>query len=545
MTKSSRKPNLTTLPSRFFRRSLDLIGSLVGLILLAPLFAFIALLIKRDSPGPVLYRGPRVGKGGREFHILKFRTMHETKKSYNSHKVTAHDDPRITPFGRWLRNTKLNELPQLWNVLKGEMSLVGPRPEDPEIVKEWPEDARREILSVRPGVTSPASVIYKDEENLLNSSQVMEDYLLSILPSKLRLDLLYVRNRTLLSDLDTIFMTLVALVPRIKTQDIPEHLLFWGPLSRFFSRHLNWFLIDTLIAFLSMGITGVIWRSAGPLDLGLGQAVLIAIGTAFLFSLINILTGMNRVSWSRARPSEALGLALSSSIVTVLLQIINWLLGLPLPWGMLLVAGLLAFLGFLAARYRTRLLTGIATRWLKARKQAAHVGERVLIIGAGELGQFAAWLLTTSQHSGMFSIVGMVDDDPRKQGLRINGCDVIGNTEDIPRLVEDRDVGVILYSINNITPAQRQRILELCRATAARLIPIPDILALLWSYFPTPGAAPGSNAAQQPLNQLPAHLVADWVDELQALTQLGDLEMIASRLKSIQTTLQPLKRNSE
>ena len=96
-------------------------------------------LCRREGPGPVFYRGPRLGKNGRVFGILKFRTMYECPASYRGPRVTAQDDDRITPLGKWLRDTKLNELPQLWNVLVGEMSLVGPRPEDPEIVKTWPE----------------------------------------------------------------------------------------------------------------------------------------------------------------------------------------------------------------------------------------------------------------------------------------------------------------------------------------------------------------------------------------------------------------------
>ena len=106
---------------------------LLGLFLLSPFFGIIAWAIKRDSPGPIFYRGRRVGRGGKEFTILKFRTMYECPESYAGPCITAKDDERIMPLGRWLRDTKINELPQLWNVLRGEMSLVGPRPEDPEI----------------------------------------------------------------------------------------------------------------------------------------------------------------------------------------------------------------------------------------------------------------------------------------------------------------------------------------------------------------------------------------------------------------------------
>jgi lipopolysaccharide/colanic/teichoic acid biosynthesis glycosyltransferase len=146
---------------------LDIAVSLAALVVLAPFLGLIATAIRRDSPGPAFYRGARTGRGGKVFKILKFRTMYEMPASYSGPKVTAHDDPRVTPLGRWLRSTKLNELPQFWNVLMGEMSLVGPRPEDPTIVQNWPAPVRHEILSVRPGITSPASVLYRNEEALL------------------------------------------------------------------------------------------------------------------------------------------------------------------------------------------------------------------------------------------------------------------------------------------------------------------------------------------------------------------------------------------
>src|SRR4030042_6338557 len=163
-----------------------------------------------------------MGRGGKPFKILKFRTMHERPASYTGLRITAQDDPRITSLGRWLRDSKLNELPQFWNVVKGDMSLVGPRPEDPDIAAQWSDDLRSEILSVRPGVTSPASVIYRNEERLLNGSQVMDTYLEDILPSKLRLDQLYVRHRSFWGDLDVLFWTALVLVPRIGPRQTPE-----------------------------------------------------------------------------------------------------------------------------------------------------------------------------------------------------------------------------------------------------------------------------------------------------------------------------------
>ena len=129
--------------SGIIKRVFDFTAALIGLILLSPFFVLISIFIKRDSPGPVFYWGPRIGRDGMVFKMLKFRTMYETPKSYSGPRVTAKDDDRITRFGKWLRDTKLNELPQLWNVLIGEMSLVGPRPEDPSISKTWPRQLRR------------------------------------------------------------------------------------------------------------------------------------------------------------------------------------------------------------------------------------------------------------------------------------------------------------------------------------------------------------------------------------------------------------------
>ena len=254
---------LTNWFSDSFKRLGDIMVALLGLILLAPIFVLLSILIKRDSQGPVFYRGPRMGKNERVFQIIKFRTMREEPASYTGPSITGRNDPRITPLGQWLRETKLNELSQLWNVLIGEMSLVGPRPEVPEIAQTWPTSLRREILSVRPGITSPASILYRDEEKLLNTSRVMDDYMENILPDKLRLDQLYVRHHNLITDLDALFWTFVILIPPISDQKIPEGWLFGGPVSRLMNHYLNWLIIDFFIAFFSIGFVGVLWRLPG------------------------------------------------------------------------------------------------------------------------------------------------------------------------------------------------------------------------------------------------------------------------------------------
>jgi lipopolysaccharide/colanic/teichoic acid biosynthesis glycosyltransferase len=213
------------------KRAFDIVMAFIGLFFLWPFFIYIAYLIRRDSPGPAFFWGSRMGRNGKPFKMLKFRTMHERPESYQGPLVTSQDDDRITPLGHWLRDMKINELPQLWNVLRGEMSFVGPRPEDPEITKTWPEESFKEILSVRPGITSPASILYHDEEKLLSQANVMGDYFKSILPDKMRLDRLYVRHRSFFADIDTIFWTLAILVhaglerASLKVTSLPDRFL--------------------------------------------------------------------------------------------------------------------------------------------------------------------------------------------------------------------------------------------------------------------------------------------------------------------------------
>ncbi len=471
------------------KRAFDILASAVGLILLLPLFVAIAILIKRESPGPVFYRGPRLGKDGKIFHILKFRTMYERPQSYGRARLTARDDDRITPFGRWLRDTKLNELPQLWNVLKGEMSLVGPRPEDPEIAVHWPLSARREILSVLPGITSPASILYRHEESLLSTANLMEEYLHNILPDKLRLDRLYVRTRSFVGDLDILFWTLSILGSRVFRPRLRESLLFAGPLSRLTRRHLLWFMVDLGISLASVSVVGLAWHSLQPLNGGPAPLVILALALAILFSSLNFLIGLDRVVWSQASAEDGLVLAMSNSLVTMCLLILNHRLPAPgmahlppLPAEMITVIGALSGLGFLAARYRGRLFASLASRWLSGTENLSSFAERVLILGAGEGAQIARDLLRQGRLKQTFSIVGMVDDNPAMQGLRLGGCPVLGGSGDLPALVRQYNVNIILFTLPEASESQRQW-LELCTIPGVRLVFLNDLLNSIQTHL--------------------------------------------------------------
>lgn len=191
------------------KRVFDLIFAFLGLILVSPLFLIIVFLIKRESPGPVFYRGERVGKNNKIFRIFKFRTM-----VMNAEKLggpsTASDDPRLLKIGLFLKKYQLDELPQLINVLKGEMSLIGPRPEVKMYVEMMTDEERKAILSLRPGMTDLASLWNFHEGELLKGSPDPEKtYMEKIRPEKIRLQLEYVKNRSFLLDLKIVIKTII------------------------------------------------------------------------------------------------------------------------------------------------------------------------------------------------------------------------------------------------------------------------------------------------------------------------------------------------
>jgi lipopolysaccharide/colanic/teichoic acid biosynthesis glycosyltransferase len=192
------------------KRILDITVSLIGLICLLPLLLLVAVLIKLDSTGPIFFRQVRIGMRFRPFQILKFRTMVQDSFT-RGHSITVGDDPRITRVGWFLRKTKIDELPQLINVLRGEMTFVGPRPEVPQYVELFRKDYE-EILKIRPGITDLASIKYRDEAALLGQSKnPEEEYITHVLPDKINLSKEYLKRSSFFFDLTLVFKTFLRL----------------------------------------------------------------------------------------------------------------------------------------------------------------------------------------------------------------------------------------------------------------------------------------------------------------------------------------------
>ncbi|CEN21926.1 sugar transferase [Paraclostridium sordellii] len=193
------------------KRTFDIVTSFIGLILLSPILIIIAVFIKLDSKGPVFFKQKRVGKNKQIFEIYKFRTMVIDAEKLGK-QITVGNDNRITKIGKFIRKCKLDELPQLINVLKGEMSLVGPRPEVPKYVELY-DVYQEQVLLVQPGITDYASIEFRNENELLGKSKNPEaTYIDEIMPTKIELNLLYIKNISLLEDFKLIFNTILAIL---------------------------------------------------------------------------------------------------------------------------------------------------------------------------------------------------------------------------------------------------------------------------------------------------------------------------------------------
>jgi lipopolysaccharide/colanic/teichoic acid biosynthesis glycosyltransferase len=202
------------------KRSFDLLVAAILLVLFAPVMLLVAVWIRLDSKGPIIFRQIRVGRGEKPFEILKFRTMHDGAEGPF---VAPTGDARVTQAGRWLRKSKLDELPQLWNVLRGDMSLVGPRPEVPRQVAHYPEAAKAIVFSIRPGITNPGSIAFFDEPEWLAQQEDPEAaYINVLMPKKLEIYARYARERTLLLDIGVLLRTLWLLIVKSpRTHEIP------------------------------------------------------------------------------------------------------------------------------------------------------------------------------------------------------------------------------------------------------------------------------------------------------------------------------------
>jgi FlaA1/EpsC-like NDP-sugar epimerase/lipopolysaccharide/colanic/teichoic acid biosynthesis glycosyltransferase len=459
-------PNIQT---SFLIRGLDLIVSGCGLLLLAPVFLVIGLMIKLTSPGPVFYRGDRVGQWGRRFKLYKFRSMVQDADRQGP-GITGKDDPRITAVGRFLRRAKLDELPQLINILRGEMSLVGPRPEDPRYVAFYTAEQRR-LLSVRPGITSPASLYYRQEERLLAGDDWERAYREQILPHKLTLDLAYLRERTVWTDLALILSTLINAV--FHGRDRANLIL------RLRNRHILMLDILALAILpalaLSLRLEGLDWWPEHGRALILYTLVALVVKVSIFYTL-----GLYNRYWAYAGVNDLVTVAIAGSLSTLAVVVLFLYLHpilepycLAMFRSVPVIDGLLTPLPVVGFRFGLRGLY-----YWQRRCREVIGGRRVLVVGAGEAGAIVARELRANPQLDM-EPVAFADDDPAKLGTAIQGLPVLGSCAQIPELVDRHRIQRIIVAMPSV-PLQRQRdIVAICERTGVATHNLPGIYELL------------------------------------------------------------------
>jgi FlaA1/EpsC-like NDP-sugar epimerase/lipopolysaccharide/colanic/teichoic acid biosynthesis glycosyltransferase len=451
-----------------------------ALLLVSPILAVAAVAIRASSPGPILYRARRVGYDGREFTLFKLRTMHVATGGGSA--ITARDDHRVFTAGGWLRRLKIDELPQLFNILRGEMAFVGPRPEDPAIVQAHYSAADRITLTVLPGLASPGSLYnYTHGEAVLADGDAEARYLREVLPTKLALDAHYVRHASFLYDCRiagrTIAVILGTLVGRRRFAAPPEmrrvmqpdsskntlvmsipvsvrrsaivvlHLAlmalcnyaaFW---LRFDGRiperemellrqSLPWLLVIRGVMFVPFRLYGGLWRYAGIWDL---RNIVAAV---FLSS------------------------ALFYVLIALVLEIAAY------PRSVFIIDAVLLLVGTGGLRLVSRMVP----------RAPSKRGRRVLIYGAGDAGEMIA--RDMKRHDDYWP-VGFVDDDPAKRGHRIHGVRVLGTRHDLAQIIEREQPEEILVAVPRADPATMRNLLQALRQFRVRLTTLPNLQDLV------------------------------------------------------------------
>ncbi len=426
-------------------RLVDIAISLVGCLFLLALLPVFALLIKLDSRGPVFHKCDRVGRGGKLFKMYKLRTMRDTLQAIGA-SVSPLGDPRVTPVGAMLRRLKLNEFPQFFNILKGDMTLVGPRPEAPDLAAAYPP-AAREIFAVKPGLIGPNQIAGRNEEEFYPPGVDPKTYYLNeILPRKLVLDLDYIREKSLLKDLSLllkgIWATLTGALARRHLFDNLSQLLLMGldlmlclgsltlahllrfegfsypAMDRILFRLLPWAVLIRLPIFVYFNFYHTLIRHFSYFEVkqiftGVTVSSLALICVSFLFSLTP--------GYSRA------------------VLLIDWF-----TLTVMLIA-YRAFLKKLRSRY--------------AKNGNGVDRKRVLIWGAGDYGELCLYYLKQKQNP-TYEIIGFIDDDPRKRNKRLNGVKVLGDPHHLEIICQLYKVQEMFVSLQPLPREKLTPILE-------------------------------------------------------------------------------------
>lgn len=474
--------------------------ALAVLLVAAPVLCVLALLVRLTSRGPALFRQARVGKEGRPFTFRKFRSM---SVGGAGTLVTADGDSRVTPVGQFLRRTKLDELPTLWHVVTGKMSLVGPRPEIPEMV-DLTDPLWREALSVRPGVTDPVTLYLRNEEELLAEAKerggdVDSFYRDNLQRWKLRGYATYLRQQSPWSDLKALGRTMTAVVggkaPKAPSYD---EIVRWrmreegsttnwsSVFGRRWQRNLDRRVqvgLDVIAVTGSFVLAYVLrFEFAIPrpeihnLLVQLPYVVVVQIVSLYLFGIYNLI--WRYVGLAELR--KFVGAAALSSVPLLLGRMFlpNALRDFRVPVSVTFMTAILGFGAVLGLRVVRRIVYERFEKAETTREAGRDRGKPVLLAGAGRAGVLAVREILGRGDIGI-EVKGFVDDDPHKVGSVIYGVKVLGTSEEIPRLVRELQIDHVVITIGRSSRTEMLRIVEICDRASVRVRIFPGLYDIL------------------------------------------------------------------
>ena len=428
------------------KRSIDLALSIIGILLLLPLFPIIALLIKLNSKGPVFFLCDRIGKDGKSFKMYKFRTMYTTPLPPGP-SVCPEGDPRVTSVGRFLRRSKVNEFPQLINVFKGDMTLVGPRPEAPDLAALYPAQAQA-IFTVKPGLVGPNQILGRNEEEWYPAEVDPQQYYIeAILPKKLPVDLDYVRQSSAFTDLKYIFLGV-------------RETLF---------KALNWNLVlqnrsqlyllcaDTVLCLVSFALAYTLQSIGVPQN----QAFTVFLSFLLMVVLVRVpclvYCGLYNTLIRHLSFHDVAGALKGVTVGSLLLGGLNTFTsarGLPYMVFLLDWLCLVFFMSFI------RLALRFYWDWRMINNE--QTGRRVLIFGAGDAGALAYHSLLAEKETS-FEVVGFLDDDRAKRHKTLYGQKVLGNRFNLEAVVKLYQVDSVFLAMPSTPFYEVAKIIRACQ----------------------------------------------------------------------------------
>ena len=484
-------------------RLVEVILAALLLVFAFPVLLLAALAIVLTSRGPVFFRQGRVGRRGEFFDLYKLRTMRVDRPEHL--EVTARRDPRITRVGRILRATKIDEIPELWNVLRGQLSLVGPRPEVPRFV-DLKNPLWRKVLQVRPGLTDPVTLALRNEEVLLDGLG-REDrerfYREAVQPYKLRGYVEYLDRRTWFSDLVVLVQTLVAVAfPRkapppslvelrhaVETQiehddTDPTHratgrrALWWRALVR-----QTQYMIDVATLLAAFALAYLLrFEFAVPADeqshalLQLPYVLAIQIAALVLAGIYSFV--WRYVGFREGRAFLAAAAWSGLTLVALRLLLPDSLGEWRVPLSVTIVDTVLGFGGVLGVRILRRWVYESQKKQFESASVPGVDRRKVLLVGAGQAGVLAAREILGRGDTDI-EVAGFVDDDPLKTGAVIQGIRVLGTTADLGRLVQEHGIRDVVITIAQISRRRILRLIDLCRKMAVNVRIIPGLYEIL------------------------------------------------------------------